>query len=94
MAIVEFELTWALDAMTAMDYTDREHYGEAIYRFKSLRPRRRVTACSRATASHRNLMLSFQEDAIGIRLRDVIGVDNMMWSAQRIDVSAIAEDPD
>jgi hypothetical protein len=27
----------------------------------------------------RNIMLSFQEDAIGIRLRDVIGPDNMMW---------------
>jgi predicted TIM-barrel fold metal-dependent hydrolase len=26
----------------------------------------------------RNVVLSFQEDAIGIRLRDVIGVDNMM----------------
>jgi hypothetical protein len=26
-----------------------------------------------------NVVLSFQEDAIGIRLRDVIGVDNMMW---------------
>ena len=24
-------------------------------------------------------MLSFQEDAIGIRLRDVIGPDNMIW---------------
>ena len=24
-------------------------------------------------------MLSFQEDAIGIRLRDVIGPNNMMW---------------
>jgi predicted TIM-barrel fold metal-dependent hydrolase len=39
----------------------------------------------------RNLVLSFQEDAIGIRLRDAIGVDNMMWglglSAQRADVS-------
>ena len=33
-------------------------------------------------ASHffrRNVVLSFQEDAIGIRLRDVIGPDNMMW---------------
>ena len=29
---------------------------------------------------HRNVVLSFQEDAIGIRLRDVIGVDNMMWA--------------
>jgi predicted TIM-barrel fold metal-dependent hydrolase len=26
-------------------------------------------------------VLSFQEDAIGIRLRDVIGVDNMMWGS-------------
>jgi hypothetical protein len=27
----------------------------------------------------RNVVLSFQEDAIGIRLRDVIGPDNMTW---------------
>jgi hypothetical protein len=26
-------------------------------------------------------VLSFHEDAIGIRLRDVIGVDNMMWGS-------------
>jgi predicted TIM-barrel fold metal-dependent hydrolase len=31
--------------------------------------------------SRRNVVLSFQEDAIGIRLRDVIGVDNMMWGS-------------
>ena len=29
----------------------------------------------------RNVVLSLQEDAIGIRLRDVIGVDNMMWGS-------------
>ena len=27
----------------------------------------------------RNVVLSFQEDAIGIRLPDVTGPDNMMW---------------
>ncbi|MGC1885676.1 MAG: hypothetical protein WA709_06200, partial [Stellaceae bacterium] len=27
----------------------------------------------------RNVLLSFQEDAIGIRLRGIIGPDNMMW---------------
>jgi len=27
----------------------------------------------------RNVVLSFQEDAIGIRLCDVIGPDDMMW---------------
>jgi predicted TIM-barrel fold metal-dependent hydrolase len=31
--------------------------------------------------SHRNVVLGFQEDAIGIRVRDVIGVDNMMWGS-------------
>jgi len=30
---------------------------------------------------HRNVFLSFQEDGIGIRLRDVIGPDNMMWGS-------------
>ena len=30
---------------------------------------------------YRNIALSFQEDEIGIRLRDVIGVDNMMWGS-------------
>ena len=29
----------------------------------------------------RNVVLSFQEDAIGIRLHDVIGPDNMMWGS-------------
>src|ERR1700730_11375516 len=29
----------------------------------------------------RDVVLSFQEDAIGIRLRDVISVDNMMWGS-------------
>jgi predicted TIM-barrel fold metal-dependent hydrolase len=29
----------------------------------------------------RNVVLSFQEDAIGIRLGDAIGVDNMMWGS-------------
>ena len=30
---------------------------------------------------HRNLFLSFQEDALGIRLRDVLGVDNLLWGS-------------
>jgi hypothetical protein len=29
----------------------------------------------------RNVVLSFQEDAVGIRLRVVIGVDNMVWGS-------------
>jgi hypothetical protein len=29
----------------------------------------------------RNVVSIFQEDTIGIRLRDAIGVDNMMWGS-------------
>jgi predicted TIM-barrel fold metal-dependent hydrolase len=73
LAIVEFELSWAPNILASMDYTYRERHGEAIYRFKGgMRP---------SDFFHRNVVLSFQEDAIGIRLRDVIGVDNMMWGS-------------
>ena len=45
----------------------------------------RVAVCSESGRPsdffRRNVVLSFQEDAIGIRLRDVIGVDNMMWGS-------------
>ena len=30
---------------------------------------------------HRNVVLGLPEDAVGIRLRDVIGIDNMMWGS-------------
>src|ERR1700730_5143880 len=41
VAIVESELAWAPHLLSTMDYTYRERHGEAIYRFKSLPPRRR-----------------------------------------------------
>jgi predicted TIM-barrel fold metal-dependent hydrolase len=73
VAIVEFELSWAPHLLDTMDYTYRERHEEAIYRFKGdMRP---------SDFFHRNVVLSFQEDALGIRLRDVIGVDNMMWGS-------------
>jgi predicted TIM-barrel fold metal-dependent hydrolase len=73
LAIVEFELAWAPHVLAAMDYTYRERHEEAIHRFKGdTRP---------SDFFRENVVLSFQEDAIGIRLRDVIGVDNMMWGS-------------
>jgi hypothetical protein len=71
LAIVEFELSWAPNVLTSMDYTYRERHGEALYRFKG--------GMLPSDFFRRNVVLSFQEDAIGIRLRDVIGPDNMMW---------------
>ena len=73
VAIVEFELAWAPHVLSSMDYTYRERHEEALYRFKDgMRP---------SDFFHRNVFLSFQEDAIGIRLRDAIGVDNLMWGS-------------
>jgi hypothetical protein len=68
-----------------MDYTYRERHGEAIYRFKVcpregggwhiperlLPPQPRIGVLGR-------LRLKLPGGAIGIRLRDVIGPDNMM----------------
>jgi predicted TIM-barrel fold metal-dependent hydrolase len=76
VAIVEFELAWAPHLLSTMDYTYRERHGEAIYRFKD--------GVLPSDFFRRNVVLSFQEDAIGIRLRDVIGVDNMMCEARTI----------
>jgi predicted TIM-barrel fold metal-dependent hydrolase len=73
LAIVEFELSWAPHVLDTMDYTYRERTEEAIYRFTGdRRPR---------DFFHENVVLSFQEDAIGIRLRDLIGVDNILWGS-------------
>jgi hypothetical protein len=73
LAIVEFELAWAPHVLSSMDYTYRERHAEAIYRFKD--------GMTPSDFFRRNVALSFQEDAVGVRLRDVIGVDNMMWGS-------------
>src|SRR5262249_44473368 len=48
LAIVEFELSWAPNVITSMDYTYPERHGEAIYRFKGLPSRRRGPALAKA----------------------------------------------
>jgi len=30
---------------------------------------------------HRNVFLSFQDDALGVKLRDILGVDNLLWGS-------------
>ena len=73
VAIVEFELAWAPHLLGTMDYTYIERQKEASYRFKgNVMP---------SDFFHNNVYLSFQEDAVGIRLRDVIGVDSLMWGS-------------
>ena len=73
LAIVEYELAWVPHLLSTMDYVYRERHDEATYRFKDdLRP---------SDYFARNVYLSFQEDDVGIRLRDRIGVERMMWGS-------------
>jgi predicted TIM-barrel fold metal-dependent hydrolase len=73
VGVVEFELSWVPYLLNTMDYTYRERHEEASYRFKDgLLP---------SDLFHRQVFLSFQEDAVGIRLRDIIGVDSIMWGS-------------
>ena len=69
---IEHELSWVPHFLDRMDYTYTQRQIEfAPYRFKEdMLP---------SDYFHQNIFVGFQEDALGIRLRDVIGVDNLLW---------------
>ena len=71
---VEFELGWAPFFLDQMDYTYTQRAGRPHwYRFKEpMLP---------SDYFHRNVFVSFQGDALGIKLRDNIGVDNLLWGS-------------
>ena len=71
---IEHELSWVPHFLDRMDYTYTQRQIEFVpYRFKEdMLP---------SDYFHRNVFLGFQEDGLGIRLRDVIGVDNLLWGA-------------
>ena len=72
---VEQELSWVPHFLDRIDfnYTQREHEFSAAYRFKE--------GALPSDFFHNNVFLGFQEDALGIRLRDIIGVDQLQWGA-------------
>jgi predicted TIM-barrel fold metal-dependent hydrolase len=72
---VEHELSWIpffLDQMN-YTYTDRPRRGE-WYRFAE-------EGALPSDYWHRNCFASFQEDGNGVRMRDVIGVETLMWGS-------------
>jgi len=71
---VEMELSWATHFLDRMDYTYTQRPPHGVwYRFKEdMLP---------SDYFHRNVFLGFQEDALGIRDRHIIGVDNLLWGA-------------
>ena len=72
---VEHELSWAPHFLDRLDYTytQRSPFPSTGYRFKGdVLP---------SDYFHNNVFLGFQEDALGIRDRHIIGVDNLQWGA-------------
>jgi predicted TIM-barrel fold metal-dependent hydrolase len=71
---IEFEVSWAPYFLARLDnvYTERA-VGRKLARFKGdMLP---------SDFFRRNVFISFQEDDLGIRLRSVIGVENLMWGS-------------
>ena len=71
---VEFELGWAAHFIEQLDYTYTQRPQKPQWhRYKEdMLP---------SDYFHRNVYVSFQGDATGVRLRDIIGVDNLMWGS-------------
>ena len=71
---VEQELSWVPHFVDRMDYTYTQRVQiDPWYRFKE--------DTLPSDYFHRNVFLGFQEDGLGIRLRDVIGVDSLLWGS-------------
>ena len=69
---IEMELSWVPHFLDRMDYTHTQRVQEwSPYRFKDDR--------LPSDFFHSNVFLGFQEDALGIRDRHIIGVDNLLW---------------
>ena len=70
---VEHELSWIPFFMKRMDATYVERHTQATHRFQ--------TDALPSDFMRQNVYHGFQEDELGIRLRDMIGVDHIMWGS-------------
>ncbi len=70
---IEFELSWVPNFLDRLDYNYTQRIRGERYRFKE--------DMTPSEYFHRNVFLSFQEDALGMRDRDMIGVDNILWGS-------------
>ena len=71
---IETELTWAPHFVDRLDYNYTQRpIGDVSYRYKEdMLP---------SDYFNRNVFLGFQEDALGIKLREFIGVDKLLWGS-------------
>ena len=71
---VEHEVSWAAHFLDRLDYT----YTQRIHRtgWHDLED-----GMLPSDYFHNNVFIGFQEDSLGIRLRDLIGVDSLLWGS-------------
>ena len=74
MGSVEMELSWVPFFLDRLDYVySQSPVGIGSYRFKeNMLP---------SDYFHRNVFLGFLEDGLGIKLREIIGVDQLLWAS-------------
>ena len=71
---IENELAWIPHFLDRIDYNYTQRQSEvAPYRFKG--------DTLPSDFFHSNVFVSFQEDTLGIRDRNIIGIDQMMWAS-------------
>ena len=73
VVVAEFELAWVPYFLRMLDYVYIERQMQATYRYKDGRLPSEVF--------HSNVYMSFQEDDLGIQMRNLIGVDGLMWGS-------------
>ncbi len=74
VGVIEHELGWIPFFLERMDYTYSQRHGNARYpRF--------ATAERPSDFFRRNVFCSFQDDDLGIREREVIGIDAICWGS-------------
>jgi len=70
---IEQEVSWASHFIERLDYTYTQRPQSGGYRYREdLLP---------SDYFHRNVFIGFQEDELGIRLRDIIGVNSLTWGS-------------
>ncbi len=71
---VEQELSWVPHFLDRLDYNYTQRViGHTTYRFKG--------HALPSDFHHSNVFLGFQEDALGIQMRNIIGVDSLLWGS-------------
>ena len=71
---IEFELSWVPHFLDRMDYTYTQRIREQDWHTynEDMLP---------SDYFHRNVFIGFQEDALGIKDRHIVGVDSLLWGS-------------